>query len=80
MKILLDTQVFLWWISDNPNISSKFHDIMAEPANEIYFSAASGWEIAIREKTPIIAQSQIENIPIATTDGQFKNYEVDLIW
>ena len=48
MKVLLDTHTFLWWITDSPLISSKVRDIVQNADNEIFLSAASGWEIAIK--------------------------------
>lgn len=48
MRYLLDTHTFLWWIVDDPRLSSRSRAIIKEPNNEIYFSAASAWEIAIK--------------------------------
>jgi PIN domain nuclease of toxin-antitoxin system len=43
MKILLDTHVFLWYISADPQLPVAFHDAIRDPANEVYLSAASVW-------------------------------------
>jgi len=48
MKALLDTHAFLWWITDNPMLSSHVRKIISDGRNELFFSAASGWEIAIK--------------------------------
>lgn len=48
MKILLDTHVFLWAIDDNPKLSKKAGRYFLDPANELYFSVASMWEISIK--------------------------------
>ncbi len=48
MKALLDTQVFLWWISDDPRLSSRASAIIKDGNNKLFLSAASGWEIAIK--------------------------------
>lgn len=50
MKALLDTHVFLWWITDDQRLSSRVREIIADGTNEILFSAASGWEIAIKTR------------------------------
>lgn len=50
MRALLDTQVALWALTDSPRLSQKARDIILEPANDIYFSAASVWEIAIKHR------------------------------
>lgn len=48
MKLLLDTHVFLWWIADDERLSAPARAAIADSANEIFVSAASGWEIAIK--------------------------------
>lgn len=48
MKVLLDTHAFLWWITDNPQLSLQARNIISDGKNEIFLSAASGWEIAIK--------------------------------
>ncbi len=50
MKLLIDTHVFLWWIGDDPRLSEKAGRIISEADNQLYLSAASGWEIAIKAK------------------------------
>jgi len=128
MKALLDTHVFLWWITDDQRLSSRVREIIADGTNEILFSAASGWEIAIKtrlgrlqlpndpeifipeqlelnaiEVLPVqighalhvyqlpshhrdpfdhllIAQAQLEKLPILTADPQISRYPVEVIW
>ncbi|WP_018086044.1 type II toxin-antitoxin system VapC family toxin [Desulfurispora thermophila] len=48
MRFLLDTHVFLWWITDDPQLSSRAREIIGQGENQIFFSAASAWEIAIK--------------------------------
>jgi PIN domain nuclease of toxin-antitoxin system len=48
MRALLDTHVFLWWIYDDPRLSDRVRTIISDGASELYFSASSGWEIAIK--------------------------------
>ena len=48
MKILLDTHAFLWWNMDAPQLSQKAKEMIASSKTEIYISAASTWEIAIK--------------------------------
>lgn len=50
MKALLDTHIFLWWITADPRISEKAAAIISEEDNQIYFSAAGCWEIAIKAR------------------------------
>lgn len=48
MRALLDTHTFLWWNLNAPELSDAVHDFIADGRNQIYFSAASAWEIAIK--------------------------------
>jgi len=48
MKYLLDTHAFLWFISEDERLSKNVCDIISRQDNEIYFSAGSAWEIAIK--------------------------------
>jgi PIN domain nuclease of toxin-antitoxin system len=48
LRALLDTHVFLWWITDDPQLPQNIIDIIADGNNELYFSAAGCWEIAIK--------------------------------
>lgn len=47
MRVLLDTHVLLWALSDDPKLSSKARRLI-ENAAEIYVSAATFWEMAIK--------------------------------
>lgn len=48
MKLLIDTHVFLWWDSDDSKLPEEFRSAIAAPQNEVYVSAVSVWEIAIK--------------------------------
>jgi PIN domain nuclease of toxin-antitoxin system len=128
MKVLLDTQAFLWWNADVPRLSQTAYDLIADGSNELYLSVASAWEIAIKaargslilpelpeqyvpsrlqrhrilalpiqlrhalhvyalppiHRDPfdrlLIAQSQLEDLPILTTDSEIARYDVRVIW
>ena len=48
MRLLLDTQLALWALTDSPRLSAIARDSIGAADNEIYFSAATVWEIAIK--------------------------------
>jgi PIN domain nuclease of toxin-antitoxin system len=48
MKLLLDTCAFLWIVADAPRLSRRARDLFQSPDNEVYLSAASAWEIAVK--------------------------------
>jgi len=48
VKILLDTCTFLWIVSDSPDLSGAARKLFSDPANEVYLSVASAWEIIVK--------------------------------
>ena len=50
MKYLLDTVVWLWSVGSSEAIGDAGLEILSSGDEEIYFSAASSWEIAIKTK------------------------------
>ena len=48
MKLLLDTHAFLWWLFDDPQLSSRARQLVADPSNQVLVSAASAWEISTK--------------------------------
>jgi PIN domain nuclease of toxin-antitoxin system len=48
MKVLLDTHTLLWATIEPASLSKQASVIIANPASEIYVSAASAWEIATK--------------------------------
>ena len=48
MKILVDTQIFLWAITDDRRLSSKYRSIYLDRTSQLYLSVASIWEIVIK--------------------------------
>jgi PIN domain nuclease of toxin-antitoxin system len=51
MKVLADTHAFLWFVLNDPHLSAGARAVIAEPTNEVLFSPASYWEIAIKVST-----------------------------
>lgn len=128
MKVLLDTHTLLWWLTARPQLSERARDVIGNGENQVFVSAASGWEIAIKVRlgrltlpdTPerfipeqlrlnamqslpislshalrvhslpdhhrdpfdriLVAQSQLENLPIVSADPLIAQYAVQVIW
>jgi PIN domain nuclease of toxin-antitoxin system len=128
MRVLLDTSAFLWWITSDKRLSAVARASISDDQNEIFLSAASGWEIAtkyaigklplpdvpttyvphhiqvngftvlqiglahalhvytlpFRHKDPfdriLVAQCQIESMPIVTADPVIAQYGVSVLW
>ena len=47
MRVLLDTHLFLWCVNDSPRLSAEARSAIVT-ADEVYVSAASIWEAAIK--------------------------------
>lgn len=47
MNLLLDTQVFLWWRTDAPELTNEAKEAIAD-AEVVFVSVASAWEAAIK--------------------------------
>ena len=50
MRLLLDTHVLLWALNDPACLDGTTCDLLENAANEVLFSAASIWEIAIKAR------------------------------
>ena len=50
MRILLDTHILLWVISTPERLSASIRATILDPANDVLFSAASIWEIALKKR------------------------------
>ena len=127
MRILLDTQVWLWMLAAPERLSESTRALVASVDNELLLSAASAWEIAIkhglgklrlpeapdvyvprlmtrtgitplpvhhrhalhvatltpRHRDPfdrlLVAQAQVEEVPILTADKNFRLYDIDVL-
>ncbi len=123
LRLLLDTCVLLWALEDNPRLSKSARQLIVEPRNVVYVSAASAWEMAIKSargnlnapdnlteelvkarftelqvtiahgeqaarlplihKDPfdrmLIAQAQVEDLTLITSDSKIPQYEVAVL-
>jgi PIN domain nuclease of toxin-antitoxin system len=77
MKILLDTHIFLWFISADIRLSTDVRDAIRTPENEVYLSVVSLWEsivkyqlgkLPLRESPEIYFPKQRERHQIVNLD------------
>lgn len=73
MNLLLDTHVLLWWLDDDPSLSSKASIAIADGSNLVFVSAAVIWEIRIKQalgklEIPPDFQSVLEQLSFETLD------------
>ncbi|MEO5953449.1 MAG: type II toxin-antitoxin system VapC family toxin [Chloroflexia bacterium] len=50
MKLLLDTHIFLWFISGDKQLSLSLRENITDPENEVYLSVISIWEAIIKNQ------------------------------
>lgn len=48
MRFLADTHALLWWLRDDPRLSKRARSLLGDGANELLWSVASSWEIAVK--------------------------------
>jgi PIN domain nuclease of toxin-antitoxin system len=80
MRLLLDTHVLLWALTDDPELSENVRSSIVYRKNEVFVSTASIWEISIKEaigklKTTenlleFIAQARFIVLPIMANHAQ----------
>ncbi len=49
-RILLDTHALIWWLEGGAKLSPAAHLAIADPEGTVLVSAASAWEIAIKQQ------------------------------
>jgi PIN domain nuclease of toxin-antitoxin system len=80
VNLLLDTRVFIWWDQRNPTLDESVHAAIEDPGNNIFISAASVWEIAIKRRlgklvfrgsaTTAIAANGLLELPILPSEAE----------
>lgn len=48
MRLILDTHILLWWWDDSPRLTQDLRDLIADPTHEVFVSAVSIAEIAVK--------------------------------
>jgi PIN domain nuclease of toxin-antitoxin system len=48
VRALLDTHTFIWWANADPALGVAASEALSDAANEIYLSAVTPWEMAIK--------------------------------
>lgn len=63
MRLLLDTCTFLWLVGGAAQLSPRAREAFADPANEVFLSAVSAWEIAVKYR--------LGRLPLPTAPDEF---------
>lgn len=49
MRLLLDTHTLIWWLTDDRRLKARERGTIADPESIVHVSAATIWEIAIKQ-------------------------------
>ena len=65
MRLLLDTHILLWWLTDGSRIPQESREAIRDGKNQVFISSASAWEIAIKRslgklRTPADLKDQLQ--------------------
>jgi PIN domain nuclease of toxin-antitoxin system len=77
VRLLLDTHVFLWWVGDVPRLEPGIRASIAG-ADAVFVSAASAWEIAIKQglgklRIPAVIEEGIEQSGFSPLPIEFRH-------
>lgn len=67
-RYLVDTMIFLWWLTDRSRLSAPVYEILVDQESEIYISAASIWEIDIKRG---LGELSLDNLDV---NGAIEEY------
>lgn len=81
MRLLLDTHTFIWWMTNDRALPASAREIIGREDNDIFLSAATAWEMAIKHKIgklPIVA-GFIADVPGAMATEGFAELPVSVV-
>ena len=69
MNLLIDTHALVWWVSDNPKLSSRALAALTDPDNTLFLSVVAAWEfqwLQMRRRidVPISLDEILEIVPL----------------
>ena len=76
MRLLLDTSTFLWLVEGDPKLSTVAGEAIADAANQVFLSAASAWEIAIKHG---LGRLHLQGSPEELVPQQRRLHRVDTL-
>jgi PIN domain nuclease of toxin-antitoxin system len=70
VKLLADSHILLWAAASPGRLSNSAHALLSDPENELYFSAANIWEIALKNA---LGRADFQIDAIALQQGLLEN-------
>jgi PIN domain nuclease of toxin-antitoxin system len=51
VRAIADTHALIWWLNGDAHLSNAARKLIAAPSNEVLISAATAWELSIKNKS-----------------------------
>jgi PIN domain nuclease of toxin-antitoxin system len=73
VRLLLDTHILLWWLTDGRRIPQESREVIREGKNQVFVSSVSAWEIAIKQslgtlRAPADLKAQVQTARFEVLD------------
>ncbi|MEH3048238.1 type II toxin-antitoxin system VapC family toxin [Sphingomonas adhaesiva] len=80
MRTLLDTHALLWWWLDDAALPERTRRVIEDAGNEVFVSAATGWEIAMKVRRGKLAaiEDRMPRFEQAIADDGFRPLAVSM--
>lgn len=80
MAILLDTHALLWWMIGDPRLSPRARAAVGAERAEVFVSAASAWELAMKVRLGKLPQAArlTHRLPESLAEQDFKSLAIRL--
>ena len=76
MKILVDTHIFLWAITDDSRLTKSQRQVYSDERNDLFLSVASVWEIVIKVA---VGKLPLPQPSVAYVERQMKKNQIKLL-
>lgn len=80
MRILIDTHLLLWWLTNSGSLTRQARKLIADPENTIFVSAVSLWEIWLKvsmqklevpgDFEALLAEESFESLPLTAIQAR----------
>lgn len=72
MNVLIDTHILIWWLTDPDQLSRRAYNAVADDGNEVFVSAASGYEIELKRPQDALLQALPLDLEHAVAREEFR--------
>jgi PIN domain nuclease of toxin-antitoxin system len=76
VRLLLDTCTFLWIVGGMSDLSPRARELFVDPDNDIYLSAVSAWEIALKHAA---GRLPLPDAPTGFVPAQRRRHGIDAL-